>query len=105
MQGRNVKFASLILGGALGALSMAQSVLRPQTVEQRVDASRTASAEVQKGTVVQNVQPEKRAVFGSGVARGRSGPRHPGPGWSNRHVQRMARKRRNVLRNRKAHRG
>lgn len=28
-----------------------------------------------------------------------------GPGWSNRHVQRMATKRRNVLRNRKAHRG
>jgi hypothetical protein len=28
-----------------------------------------------------------------------------GPGWSHAHVKRMAKKRRNVLRNRKAHRG
>lgn len=30
--------------------------------------------------------------------------RRRGPGWSTRQVQRMARKRRNVLRNRRAHR-
>lgn len=33
-----------------------------------------------------------------------SNQRRAGPGWSNRQVQRMARKRRNVARNRKAHR-
>lgn len=32
-------------------------------------------------------------------------PRRRGPGWSFAHVKRMARKRKNVLRNRRAHRG
>lgn len=35
-------------------------------------------------------------------SRGRN--RRSGPGWTNRHAQRLAKKRRNVLRNRRAHR-
>jgi len=40
-----------------------------------------------------------RSAIGSG-----SGSRRPGPGWSNRQVQRMALKKRNRARNRAAHR-
>jgi hypothetical protein len=44
------------------------------------------------------------AIFNSAIRGIRSRDRKPGPGWSNRHVVRMARKRRNQARNRRAHR-
>ena len=40
---------------------------------------------------------------GSGISR--SNRRNPGPGWSNRQVQRMARKKRAVKANRSNHKG
>ena len=41
---------------------------------------------------------------GRGCGGKQRATRNPGPGWSHAQVQRMARKRRNVLRNRRAHR-
>jgi hypothetical protein len=52
------------------------------------------------------VRPEarRRSLFAP-AALGRSTRAGRGPGWTHAQVKRMAKKRRNVLRNRRAHRG
>lgn len=49
-------------------------------------------------------QAKRKAIVASRSGRSRS-QRRAGPGWTNKHVQRMATKRRGVARNRAAHRG
>lgn len=46
-----------------------------------------------------------RAIFGGGLVPPERGGRRGGPGWSTRHVQRMAAKKRNQARHRAACRG
>lgn len=101
MRGRRnlIGVGAAALVAALGAL--------PGTVA--VDVSRmseTTAASPTKGTVKSARHAlDLRALFGTAGYGMYVSQRRRGPGWTNRHVQRMARKRRNVLRNRRAHRG
>lgn len=59
---------------------------------------------VSQGVQVTSTVKARKTTDGAGRYIGAFG--YPsGPGWSNRHVKRMAAKRRNQARNKKAHRG
>jgi hypothetical protein len=74
--------------GALAAILAGVPGLQVGSVESK-------SETVQQRSLRQAMQPGGAGV----VARRR------GPGWTQAHVKRLAKKRRNVLRNRRAHRG
>lgn len=84
---------SFLLSAGLALASVAAMAATPQLVE-RAAAPQAA------------VRPEvRRQRMPDGAPYSRSKRRKPGPGWSRRQVQRMALKRRNQARNRRAHRG
>ncbi len=71
-------------------------------------ATSSTPAGAEKNTQGTNRSPVSTAAWdrwGLGMPRNRRSGYPNGPGWSNRHVQRMARKRRNALRHRKSARG
>ncbi len=90
--------AALAMSG-LGAIG--QSALDIVTAKPKAQSNQDA----QKGTASKTVQANKSIA---GIRTGEGyvyGDRRPGgPGWSNRQVQRMARKKRAVKANRKNHR-
>jgi hypothetical protein len=61
-------------------------------------------AAMPSGAEVRRAPPLLRNHFGSN-GTGYAGGYRTGPGWGRAKVKRMAQKRRNVLRNRRAHRG
>lgn len=93
------------LGGIAGA-AMSPTLLQEQikvgmTANQGIRTQGTQAAAGPSRTGERNAIA--KALFG-GSSRYRPGRYPNGPGWSPRQVQRMARKRRNKIRNRKAHR-
>ena len=60
------------------------------------------AAAAMSAATAQAVEPASGYAFGPFGSRGHQ--RRRGPGWSQAQVKRMAQKRRNVIRNRKAHR-
>jgi hypothetical protein len=100
---------SLAVAAAMAMASMAGLApsAAPQPVNQQV---RAASGDLVIVDEMANLSRTgernaiAKAMFGS-VGRGKP-ERHPnGPGWTQAHVQRMSRKRRNQQRNKRAHRG
>lgn len=68
--------------------------------------AREAAPATQKSTTPARAAVAEAAINQAyGWAPGRSGYKYPRAGWSVAHGKRMARKRRNVLRNRRNHRG
>lgn len=96
------------LGGvglaAMAAVAMSGSLVQGASV---VDPAFKTQQAQQGGKTTPNggalFNKAMAGIFGGmGVSYTRR--KKPGPGWSNRQVKRMATKRRNVIRNRKAHR-
>lgn len=91
MLGRSASF----LGAALAALAMG-------------GMPASAASSLEKAAVVRAQTPRGRTArewFGGGTVDGRSAGRRAGPGWTNRHAQRVAAKKRNVVQHRARSRG
>lgn len=83
------------------------------TTTGRISSSHPVIEEIERVTTKQPAQKNRLAdatearilrMFG-GFNTGAPGGYRKGPGWSNAQVQRMARKKRNQARNKRAHRG
>lgn len=93
---------------ALAALSGFNFEQTPQPGSPAEVVAKAESGRVANPSALANalrIQQTMLQQTGYGYVRAPRKPRNPGPGWSNRHVQRMARKKRNVKANRRAHRG
>ena len=99
--------AALMAALAVSGFSVSHNQANPETV-----SVRNVSGVIDETTPSKAALGDRAAAsaerFYNSVLRGISNtagrPRNPGPGWTNKHVQRLARKRRNVKANRKAHR-
>lgn len=88
---------------AIAALSMSSAVVSPPNSATSASAPSAKNQPLKAGAADFNMTKIMRELArGSGQNRP---ARNRGPGWTRAHVQRMARKRRNVARNRAAHRG
>lgn len=105
MLGRNrgaalAAMAALAAGVGFGGLS---NVAGPP--ELRADATRAFNAPTQQGMPNVGGFLESLGILGGAMGGGRNPFSHnPPSGWTNRRYQRAARKKRNVARNRAAHR-
>lgn len=100
--------SAAVVGGA-GTTAVVDDTLSPQVaskIAERQDSERSARQDTNRGTNMSRTGERNtiaKAMFGS---YGRFQHSYPnGPGWTHAHVQRMAKKRRNKARNRRAHQG
>lgn len=95
--------AALAGAGGLGAIGGAQAVPGDQSANQQTDQMRINKSDRTRS--LPSVAEILKAI-GGGSSRHLLRPRlKNGPGWSNRHVKRMALKKRNKARFRAANRG
>lgn len=102
MRGKlNVASLIAVAGGLVASLAGADVVARSDPGA-RAAASRTS--EVQKSTPQRLAQLDQNTAVGNWRRTGRNGKRTPGLGWPVATDRRNARKKRNVAKNRRAHR-
>ena len=100
-----MRFSSLSLSSLMAVASLGLLGASAQGISDGPRLSTKASASGAKAAGSKTVSPDRSMAS----IRGNEGyintnGRRPGPGWTNSHVQRLARKRRNVKANRKNHR-
>lgn len=104
---RNGKFLAMAAAMAMASMAGLAPSAQPQQVEQQAQAVRGARVIVDEMFNLSRLGERNaiaKAMFGGfGISRSRRFPN--GPGWTDTHVQRMAKKRRNQQRNKRAHRG
>src|SRR5688572_2424895 len=98
---------SLGLAAAALAMAAAAGMGSVEPASSVTNASQTNQSQVQKGAT-NSTKATKRSTaqisYGGGFGS-RGNERRRGPGWTQAHVQRMARKKRNQARHKKACRG
>ena len=102
-----LNIASLIALGAAAMSGMPQGlpdIAARGNAPGESRASISAKADTQKSTPQRLAQLDQQVPMSPWARRGKNGKRTPGGGWSVAQDRRMARKRRNVAKNRRAHR-
>jgi hypothetical protein len=92
---------ALMAAALVGSLS-AMAGFAPNQSFDGARSTNDARSNAKMGNKSPAQQRAMAAIFG-GMGSSRGGRRNPGPGWSNAHVKRMARKARNVKANRANH--